>query len=319
MLIKSADDKSKRLELLRTLQTATTVSAHQKKWLQDEWARTKKGIDGEREAAFYIDGHFENAKRHMVLHDLRFAVDDEVAQIDHLVIGSLTGILLIETKNYACNLYINARGEFTADYGSGRQFGIHSPLEQSRRHEVVLRKLLRKLEITGRAGMELEINHVVMLHPKAIIHRPPAKALNTDNIIKADQFASWHQTFLEGAGGGAVLKSMVNMRSTETIAIWGRQLLSHHQPADLLALPDFMAPAKDVPGTSTVRELTPPPTAPHEPQTSPPLDTDKQGKRLICAECGSKISYAEGKYCWNHPQRFGGSQYCREHQKKFTG
>jgi len=40
-------------------------------------------------------------------------------------------------------------------------------------------------------------------------------------------------------------------------------------------------------------------------------------KRLVCATCGAKISYEEGKFCWNQPQRFGGLQYCREHQKAF--
>ncbi|WHZ10737.1 MAG: hypothetical protein OJF60_001176 [Burkholderiaceae bacterium] len=39
MLLKSADDKSKRLRLLEDLQKASTVSASQKKWLRQELAR----------------------------------------------------------------------------------------------------------------------------------------------------------------------------------------------------------------------------------------------------------------------------------------
>ncbi|WP_088287324.1 hypothetical protein [Ideonella sp. A 288] len=30
--------------------------------------------------------------------------------------------------------------------------------------------------------------------------------------------------------------------------------------------------------------------------------------------CGAKLSFAEGKFCWNNEARFGGLQYCREHQ-----
>jgi len=38
---------------------------------------------------------------------------------------------------------------------------------------------------------------------------------------------------------------------------------------------------------------------------------------LICAQCGIKIGYPEGKFCWNNVKRFGGLQYCREHQAGF--
>jgi hypothetical protein len=37
-------------------------------------------------------------------------------------------------------------------------------------------------------------------------------------------------------------------------------------------------------------------------------------KKLICAHCATKITYAEGKFCWNNPKRFGGVAFCREHQ-----
>jgi len=41
-------------------------------------------------------------------------------------------------------------------------------------------------------------------------------------------------------------------------------------------------------------------------------------KKLICAQCREKISYPEGKFCWNNAKRFGGLQYCREHQGLFA-
>ena len=37
-------------------------------------------------------------------------------------------------------------------------------------------------------------------------------------------------------------------------------------------------------------------------------------RRLVCARCAVKISFPEGKFCWNNAQRFGGLAYCREHQ-----
>ena len=313
MLLKSADDKSKRLHLLETLQNADVLDATQRKWLHEEVVRVTKGLQGERDSAYYIDSYFKDSANHVVLHDLRLVVDGDVAQIDHLIFNRGLGAYLIETKNYAGNLDINERGEFTASYGR-MQFGVPSPLEQSKRHERVLLKCLHQLGISGRMQSDLRMIHLVMLHPKAIIHRPPAAAFDTSNVIKADQFPQWHRQFIDGVGVATVLKAAVNMRSLDTLADWGRKLMQLHQPADPLALPAFMQPKHPVHGWA----VAPTPDAAGAEQASA-ADTTPPTKRLLCAECGSKISYAEGKYCWNQPQRFGGLQYCREHQRQFTG
>jgi len=56
MLIKSADDKSKRLALLQDLQKSSLLDARQKEWLRVELRNLSAGIRGEREAAFHLDG-----------------------------------------------------------------------------------------------------------------------------------------------------------------------------------------------------------------------------------------------------------------------
>jgi len=166
MLIKSADDKTKRLRLLDELQAAPVLDARQRDWIKDEYWRVKKGIEGEREAAFHIDSALRDGKYHAVLHDLRIKVDEDEAQIDHLIINRFLDVILIETKCFGGNVEINAQGEFTADYGPGKRFGIASPLAQSKRHERVVAKLLERLEITGRLGTKPAFHHLVMLHPK---------------------------------------------------------------------------------------------------------------------------------------------------------
>ena len=55
MILKSADDKSKRLLLLQDLQRSSVLDSTQKKWLRDELMRVKKGIQGERESAYYLE------------------------------------------------------------------------------------------------------------------------------------------------------------------------------------------------------------------------------------------------------------------------
>lgn len=314
MLIKSADDKSKRLALLEDLQKSSLLDARQKDWLRTELRNLQAGIKGEQAAAFYLNGHYKDAQNNVLLHDLRFQLDDEVAQIDHLVINRTGYMVLIETKNYSGDLEVNAHGEFTVRYGQDR-YGIPSPYEQSRRHARILGKLLERLEISTRTDKLPEFHNVVMMHPQAIIQRPDSKAFDTSFLIKADQFPAWHEKLVDGIGAGSVLKALFNMRSQDTIKEWGEQLKRQHRVADLLALPEFMQPKK--PLAKPAPAAAPVPSAPIHAETPQGAD-ESLAKKLICANCRAKISYPEGKFCWNNAKRFGGLQYCREHQGLFV-
>ena len=271
MLLKRADDKSKRIALLEDLQKSALLDARQKKWLREELGRTRKGIEGERDSAHFLDQYFKNGANHVVLHDLRFDVDGDVAQIDHLVLNRLGFMFLIETKNYAGNVDINSHGEFTVDY-DGDRFGVQSPLEQSRRHERVLRRLLERLGVSNRFG-ELAYHHVVMFHPRAVITRPPAKDFDTSYVIKADQFPSWHQGWVDKTVGfGTLMVGLANVRTLETAKEWGEKLMRQHRPANMLELPAFMTPAAPVAvaAQSAPRDAVKPsmPSAASAPETS---------------------------------------------------
>ena len=137
MLIKSADDKSKRIALLESLQDSPRLDGRQKAWARDELVRLKRGIQGERDAAHYLDNYFADGRNHALIHDLRLVDGDDTAQIDHLVIGRAFEFYLLESKNFNGNLRINDLGEFSVKYGGQREFGIPSPLEQTRRHKRV--------------------------------------------------------------------------------------------------------------------------------------------------------------------------------------
>lgn len=308
MLIKSADDKSQRIALLESLLQTPQLSGDQKTWLQREVKNVRYGVQGERDAAHYIDNHFADAPNHAVIHDLRLVHEGEVAQIDHLVIARGFVFYLLETKNFSGNLQINELGEFTVNYGPDKAFGIPSPLEQSRRHENILAKVLEQLGITGRIQSKPNFQHVVLIHPKGTIQRPDTKEYDTSNVIKADQFTSWHKKHVEkNVSTFQVLGSMFNLRSADTVREWAEKLVSQHRPPDLLALPEFLQAARRAA-----------PVVPPSPSGASSGDVGgNEKKRCICATCAAKISFAEAKFCWNNPRRFGGLQYCREHQGAF--
>lgn len=319
MLLKKADDKSKRLALLEDLQKSTMLDTRQKAWLRQELGRQRKGIQGEQDSAYYLDQYFKDGENHVLLHDLRFEFEGDTAQIDHLIINRFGHFYLIETKNYSGNVSINSHGEFTVTYDDD-SFGVPSPIEQSHRHERFLMRLLQRLDITNRLGTPLEFHHVVMFHPRALIDRPPASEFDTSNVIKSDQFPSWHRKFAESTlGASAVLRGIANIRSLDTVKEWGEKLMRQHRPQNLLTLPEFMQPKKASPRPAT---QSPTQDSSKKMQAVPArAETETAGeagaKRLICLHCDAKISYPEGKYCWNNPVRFKGGQYCREHQALF--
>lgn len=310
MLIKTADDKAKRLRLLEDLQASPRLNIRQKDWLAKELHNTKRGIQGEKSAAHYLDNYLAGSKNFMLIHDLRVQVDGEVAQIDHLLVGRAF-FILVETKTFGGDIVVNERGEFSVEYPGERRFDIPSPLAQSRRHENVLHKLLERLEIRPRTGGRQRMEHVVLVDPSRAIRRPKDDRLDTSFLVKADQFPDWHKRWVDkDLGVLETFSALADLRSHETIKEWAEKIARQHRPPSLLELPEFMRP-----GEERVQ------AAPAAPTANKPASTSVQSpgpaaekRKLVCATCGAKISFAEGKFCWNQEARFGGYQYCREHQ-----
>lgn len=321
MLIKSQDDKKKRLRLLEELRKSDRLDDSQKDWLQKEHRRLKRGVAGERDAAYYIDIFFAESKNYAVLHDLRLEADGRTAQIDHLVFDRMLTFFLLETKNYNGNLIINERGEFTVEYSGERKYGIESPLEQSRRHETVLKKVLERIGITGRAGTAPSFVHVVMVHPKAIIERPPKDLFDTSCVIKADQFATWHRNHIGDSDVATSLRELLNVRGRDTVLEWGEKLRAEHRSANLLALPDsMMLKMRNVVATPhTLHEATSATSAPARADSRitgddllvVPLQNDAEP---VCTICGKSLPQKVAKYYRDNTAWFGGKFYCNDHR-----
>lgn len=329
MLLKSFDDKSKRLGLLNEVLSVPHLAPDVHQWVSQEKYRLQQGIKGEKDAAFYLDGLYKDDPNFFLLHDLRLVFDDEVAQIDHLLMTRSAQFFLIESKNYNGHVRINDQGEFSVMYSSGKTMGIPSPLEQSQRHEKIMRKLLRHMGVDGRL-FDIGFVHVALFSTSAVIERPSTQVFDTSHVLKADQFGAWREKQMNQMGAVQILKNLSNLRSRETVHEWGLKLQTFHQKADLLDLPNFVKAA--VHDATQLRKVPPArsplvsandaqqATAENEKVVSKSAKNQKSDappKQLICAKCGVSISFAEGKFCWNQATRFGGLQYCREHQKLF--
>jgi hypothetical protein len=314
MIIKSTDDKSKRIKLLEELQNATTLDHNQKEWLKEQMWAHRMGTQGEKAAAHYLDSYFRDSKNNAVIHDLRIEVDGQVAQIDHLIISRFFEFYLLETKNFSGNLSITEQGEFSVQYSGGQVRGIPSPIEQSKRHELVLRKLVEKLEIKGRLGLSPSFFHVVLVDPKATITRPNPKKFDTSNVIKADSFMTWRDAFIaKDVSIANMMGTLLKIKNSESIEAIARMIAKAHRPANPLELPEFMTP-KPMVMTPTHPEVQC--AKPSKPESTQPIDG--QAKRYWCFKCGNTLTPAVFGFCMDRRTQFGGRAYCMAHQNDFA-
>ncbi|HZW83687.1 MAG TPA: nuclease-related domain-containing protein [Candidatus Deferrimicrobium sp.] len=140
------------------------------------------------EEAFYDDNLDHRLKKsgergeQQVMHALSWLPEDKFTvfnqifvsgkgrgqQFDHLVVGH-NGIFHIETKNHSGRIVITAEGnwEITRTIGGkARTEGMENPLEQVRRHEIVLKDFLD--ELLGKHRVQVQ-EIVVIANPKTTL------------------------------------------------------------------------------------------------------------------------------------------------------
>jgi len=289
VLIKVADDRSKRLKLLEELQKVEHLNFPQRDWLRQQLRCLSPDFAKTREAAHYLDVVFATSKSHALLHDLRLEAGGQVADIDHLVFDQTLTFFLLETKTYKGSLHIDGQGGFMVEYPGDPISAIDSPLEQIRGHEAVLRKILERLGIIEPAGTQPRFVHLVMVHPKSMIHRADPKAFDSSMVIKADQFSTWHKAYAGKVKAAEVSAGLLGGQVQDCVKAWGEQLKAEHRPVNQLELPDFMKPV----------------ALAEKPKATVPQ---------VCATCGKKLSPKVAKFCADMLIRFNGRLYCYEHQ-----
>lgn len=116
------------------------------KWLVGDYIKLEKDASG------------KYGTKAIVLNNKDFV--DEPQEFDHIVIGP-QGVFNIETKNYTGKIIIDRDGNWIREQSDGRKVGERNPLQQSRRHEAVLRSIV---------GDDVPIISVLVIaNPKAII------------------------------------------------------------------------------------------------------------------------------------------------------
>jgi len=295
MLIKKADSKDHQIaELERLLSGA---SGDRRIRIEQELRILRAGIKGEQESAYLIDFSRKDSKHSIVIHDLRLEIDDQVAQIDHLVMNQILWCYVLETKHFSSGFKITEEGEFLRwnDYRKCYE-GMPSPLAQNERHLAVLKKAVERIELPTRLGISLPITFfpLVLVSPNARIDRP--KKFDASKIVKADMLDTFIDAQVEKAGVLDVIGGLAKVVSIEILEGIGRKLVRMHKPATFEYTTRFGCengnrkglPCKD---SDPIPPVQVPPSISRESSNMPPGS-------VVCRQCrkGSHLSIQHGRY-----------------------
>jgi hypothetical protein len=193
MLIKNADDKSRDIEYLEEALSRKGLKQTVKRNIEQELARMKAGIKGEKEAAYELAFSFGRSDDWVILHDLRIEFGDRVAQMDHLLINRNLEIFVCESKHFSQGVTVNAQGEFSTRF-KGQTKGIPSPIEQNKKHLAVLQDmLLAEVSAVAEDGAPLipRLFSYIMVSKQAAISRPKGVEVpGLEQVVKSDQLVT---------------------------------------------------------------------------------------------------------------------------------
>jgi hypothetical protein len=313
MIIKRSDDRSEDVRSLRSLLERADLSAELRRRIDREITNVLSGLRGERDAAYEIDFHYGASPNWAVIHDLRVEHQDRVAQIDHVLINRTLDLYVCESKRFSEGIEINDRGEFCA-LSHGRAYGVPSPIEQNRKHILVLEAILDggRVDVPMRLGFYLwpKFKSLILVSRNALIVRPKTGVTAIDTIIKTDQVRAYIEKAVDKETG---LLDAAKLISPETLARFARSIAALHRPLTVDWARRFGLRDGRSGGVGAEQQ----PACPEQPRPSTESVPRQDGRKpeLLCTSCGVRITEKVARFCRVNRDRFGGGIYCIECQR----
>jgi Nuclease-related domain len=142
-------------KILQCIHPRMTLSPQE----SQNYLNLEKGCEGERKFEVLLEYHLSEG---LILNDLLLEKNNTVFQIDSLVISSKK-IYLFEVKNYEGDFYVENDNWFTI-----KNIEIKNPLDQLKRSESLLRRLLHDLK----PNFPIE-SYVIFINPQFTLYQAP--------------------------------------------------------------------------------------------------------------------------------------------------
>jgi len=224
MILKEIDSKDKEINTLTRLLKEST-NDNQKALIKKDLDRVKNGYEKEKENAYLLNFEYKNSKNIYVIHDIRLEYKDRTAQIDHILLTRL-GIEVLESKSFNGEVTIKSDNSIEVQYKT-RKIAQQNPLEQSKRHELVIKDILNdECLLTNKIGQELDISSKVLFNPKTIITNDPLPS----DFVRADSYVKERNKEIDNMSIINVYKSAMGLQKINSIKKIADFLISQHKP-----------------------------------------------------------------------------------------
>ncbi|MCB5187577.1 NERD domain-containing protein [Methylobacillus caricis] len=146
----------------------------------------KAGRNAEESISFYLKRFFEDEENILVLNGIRWEVNDDAAQIDHLIIHEY-GVILIECKSVSGKIQLLDDGQWVRWYNDKSQ-GMKSPVTQVKMQAAFFKKQLSKAVKQEGFFNNIPFDTLVALSDQGHFI-PPKNSPRPNEVCKADQVA----------------------------------------------------------------------------------------------------------------------------------
>ena len=280
MIIKNKDDSQDAIDYLSDL-LERDISDDKKKLIDRELKNLCSGKSAQDSAVHFLDAVFKKSKNWALIHDLRIEHDGDVAQIDHLLIGRMMDVYVIESKNFTSGVSISEEGEVSYFYND-TPCAITSPIVQNERHIKLLDKFLTATDLLPkRLGITLQprYRNIVLISPDAPLVKPTKGLYDCSAAMKADKFSGRFKDKLDKDELYEDIDSLAKVISQDTLQRFSEKLVLHHTPFAIDYRARFASGDK---------------------QTAESPDCPVCGKPMLLRE--AKKGKTEGKKFWGCPQ-----------------
>ena len=234
MIIKNKDDCQDQIDYLTDL-LERDFPDEKKSLIERELKCLYSGKKGEDSSAYYLDFDFKQTKNWMVVHDLRIEHDGDVAQIDHLIIGRMMDVYVLESKNFNYGVSISDEGDFSYFYNN-RPFSIPSPIEQNERHIKLLDRFLTGNDfLPKRLGITLrpKYRNIILISPHSRLTKPKKGLYDCSSVMKGDKFL---ERFKKDLTTDSPIEGVIGISkviSQDNLKLFAEKLALHHQPGTI--------------------------------------------------------------------------------------
>ncbi|MDH5426110.1 MAG: topoisomerase DNA-binding C4 zinc finger domain-containing protein [Gammaproteobacteria bacterium] len=230
MLIKEKDKNQQQVDYLTDL-LERDLPGDKKQLVERELRCIRCGDKGEKTSSYYLDFDFKLSKNWALIHDLRIEHNGDVAQIDHLLIGRMMDIYVIESKNFSSGVAISDDGDFSYFYNN-RPCAIPSPIAQNDRHIKLLDRFLTDNDLfPKRLGVAIKpvYRNIVLISPESRLSKPKKGLYDCSAVMKADKFSAYFAGSLNYESMDSLI-SITKVISTQSLSSFAQTLAFSHEP-----------------------------------------------------------------------------------------